>query len=848
FRGIKSRNMNAIRHATQRGIHQLQQLQGHNQGNFDFLMKHRSNPLTIQGLRTNPKDAESHILFFDIEGLIFELHSEEYAKMTPADLEALGVVLANPKDKAAHLDASKKISDFFGIVKNKAGDMEKILKDKDKHGIVQKFKEKTEIVEKKVQAKVESIQKAVETQEEKEDLKSKIASKLEVTHVMEVAQLLLSLLHSWGLDSHLDKVCESQLGLLRPMVPISFGVLSKGGYMSLLLPTWQNNYEIPEGLPIPSSSKKRDIRADLLRQEQLTSIFTSLLHWELSTTLTSNHILALVAMSNTLMSMSSATFLTDSEKAKKLQRLAQRTDSSLATEEEREELIAQHTSQIKQGWSDLSTHHCFQLPEKIEALEPKKFKRPQVEMMAKRWQHHCIEIREAAQQILLGELRRLGPRGRKQLVESWAQYLPLYTHSEPIVQQQNANPAQNVNSTNGQNSTGNGVATNGENQEEDYEEEEEEIIRKPSSLSELKRKQTTAVILLGVIGAEFGQDISQDSPSHQRITNERRKSSVVESFGIANNLARLTSMALAHLLYAPPSAKLPQYTPLRRAAIDLLGRGFTVWEPYLDVSKVLLGLLEISCDGKFVPNLNYKLPLTPQADACRTARHALRLIATARPAAFITTMAREVARYNTMQQNTQAVNVPLTQSVLYRAKSEILQCVEMLIDKMQAEIASLLVEVMDITLHCVDNNELKSRGLAEVCPSICKFNQISHCAQTRRIAVGANNGNLAIYELRQNKCQMIPAHTHPITSLAFSPDGKCLVSYSCSENRLSFWQTSTGMFGLGQSQTRCTKGYSTAPIPDVARLNPMRLAKLVWINNRTVTLLLADGSETRFNV
>lgn len=35
-------------------------------------------------------------------------------------------------------------------------------------------------------------------------------------------------------------------------------------------------------------------------------------------------------------------------------------------------------------------------------------------------------------------------------------------------------------------------------------------MRKPSSLAELKRKQTTAVVLLGVIGAEFGQDISND--------------------------------------------------------------------------------------------------------------------------------------------------------------------------------------------------------------------------------------------------------------------------------------------------------------------------------------------------
>lgn len=116
FRGLRHRNLNAIRHATQRGINQLQQLHAHNNSDNIFLLKNRSSPLTIQGLRTNPKgmvlnnieskkqivknnrinsiellicftDAESHILFFDIEGLIFELHSEEYAAMSPTTLE-----------------------------------------------------------------------------------------------------------------------------------------------------------------------------------------------------------------------------------------------------------------------------------------------------------------------------------------------------------------------------------------------------------------------------------------------------------------------------------------------------------------------------------------------------------------------------------------------------------------------------------------------------------------------------------------------------------------------------------------------------------------------------------------
>ncbi|XP_052130916.1 WD repeat-containing protein 7-like [Frankliniella occidentalis] len=309
-------------------------------------------------------------------------------------------------------------------------------------------------------------------------------------------------------------------------------------------------------------------------------------------------------------------------------------------------------------------------------------------------------------------------------------------------------------------------------------------------------------------------------------------------------------LALTHLLLAPPSPRLPAHTALRRAAVDLIGRGFTVWEPYLDVSKVLIGLLELCCDSdRLVPSMTYGLPLTPAADSSRTARHALTLIATARPAAFITTMAKEVARYNTLQQNAQTLNVNLSNSVLHRAKPEILHAVEHLIDKMPYEMSDFLVEVMDIVLHCLDPGHLKTRSLQDVFPAIRRFNQVSHCSHTRRIAVGAKSGQIALYELRSSKCPMISGHSAPITACAFSPDGKYLASYSCGENRLCFWQqTSTGMFGLGNSQTRCIKSYSTSPLADITRLNPMRLAKLSWTNNRTVSLKLADNSETPFNV
>lgn len=52
---------------------------------------------------------------------------------------------------------------------------------------------------------------------------------------MEIAQLLMSLLYAWGLDFEIDKICETRLGLLRPMIPVSFGVISKGGGYSYVM-------------------------------------------------------------------------------------------------------------------------------------------------------------------------------------------------------------------------------------------------------------------------------------------------------------------------------------------------------------------------------------------------------------------------------------------------------------------------------------------------------------------------------------------------------------------------------------------------------------------------------------
>ncbi|KAG7312713.1 hypothetical protein JYU34_001084 [Plutella xylostella] len=83
--------------------------------------------------------AESHILFFDIEGLIVELLSEEYSAMSPASLEAAGLITSEymkvaALTQSASPDATKRIS-----------------------GILAKMKEGAETMQTKLQAKAEQI-------------------------------------------------------------------------------------------------------------------------------------------------------------------------------------------------------------------------------------------------------------------------------------------------------------------------------------------------------------------------------------------------------------------------------------------------------------------------------------------------------------------------------------------------------------------------------------------------------------------------------------------------------------------------------------------------------------------
>ena len=383
LRGIRHRNMAAIKMATQRGINQLQ---GPGDKQYQYQEKVRAYPLVVDGFRTNQSDAESHILFFDVEALIVQLLTEEYSAMTPGTMEVQGLTNQAEYDKIRSLtkvaspDTAKKITGFLSKVKDtadsriQAGLTNTASPDTQRKltGIMNKVKEGAEKAKGELEKAVKELDKPSDAKPGDENGLRPNSLQLEINLTLEIGQLLLSTLHAWGLDKDLDRVALNKLGLLRPKLSLCFGLVSKTGAMSLLLPTW-----------CPMTSGDHMISSS-------TEYFTSLGHWELSHSLTTQHLLSLIAITNTLMSVSNASFVPEQERRRRLVRQA--THGAMETSNSTDTSFTKQQEQIKTGWSLLSTLHCVLLGEKLTSLGCTKHKKLLVELLAVKWQDRCLQV------------------------------------------------------------------------------------------------------------------------------------------------------------------------------------------------------------------------------------------------------------------------------------------------------------------------------------------------------------------------------------------------------------------------------------------------------------------------
>ena len=232
-----------------------------------------------------------------------------------------------------------------------------------------------------------------------------------------VAQLMISCLHSWDLDPNMDEVCVERLGLLKPVKPVSFGLLTRGNRLSLMLPGWYG--EAGEGRESDAETalkrlspdkaiftefeitKRENEKSNLSFEPNIASALKTCFQsrWQLSSALTTLHLVGLVSVANTLMSMNQISFVPQEKRLA----LVTNTDhdippisSSYAENEQppglsetEVQLAMNHRAHIKAGWSQLAALHCCLL---ADILKISSYKPPLLHILARRWQDRCLEV------------------------------------------------------------------------------------------------------------------------------------------------------------------------------------------------------------------------------------------------------------------------------------------------------------------------------------------------------------------------------------------------------------------------------------------------------------------------
>jgi hypothetical protein len=383
---------------------------------------------------------------------------------------------------------------------------------------------------------------------------------------------------------------------------------------------------------------------------------------------------------------------------------------------------------------------------------------------------------------------------------------------------------------------------------------------------DLKQQQATAVVLLGVIAAEF-QGKHEDKKPKRRSSTGKLTSDDVELDSV---VIQDTAKSLEMLLLERVSDRYTVNSPIRRAMADLMGRGFKHWANHVHAATVLLFLLELSCEtssrlSSYMSEMSTSelLRSQPNATTCQIARHALVLCAMARPIVFISTVAKEI---DVVQPTSfspggipgsprEAGNLAIPphekgtlgmKSIVQRAKKAIIHVLETLTEKMQEDVILQLVDVVDILVHCYEPTYLKTNGLSKLFPSILRFNLVSYCHGPRRLAVGSRRGQVALYELKSAKCQVITAHACPITAVSFTTDGRFLAAYSIGDSKITVWQVAWSFLGLSSVPKLLMTFPTIASSPkSVSQL--LKTVSLVWVSHKKLVLMI-DDKEQQFSL
>ena len=263
--------------------------------------------------------------------------------------------------------------------------------------------------------------------------------------IVNIARLLISCLHAWNLDEQLDKDCESMVGLVRPVKPVSFGLLSRG-CLSLVLPGWglvankpvssetakptrsatimhqptpgmkQEDVDVIDKLiaaggmftdsseregrpPISESVDDRALakvvkpHTQTVTEEGMADIddqseLAVHVRWQMSRSLTTQHLLTVVSITNTLMNQSAGAHALSSSARRVHRKAAPGSDEESDESDGYDSGTVRDDNIIRAVWSRIAALHCVMLPERMD----KYFRSPHLPVLAARFMDPCQAV------------------------------------------------------------------------------------------------------------------------------------------------------------------------------------------------------------------------------------------------------------------------------------------------------------------------------------------------------------------------------------------------------------------------------------------------------------------------
>ncbi|KAJ3415261.1 hypothetical protein HDV05_005271 [Chytridiales sp. JEL 0842] len=360
-----------------------------------------------------------------------------------------------------------------------------------------------------------------------------------------------------------------------------------------------------------------------------------------------------------------------------------------------------------------------------------------------------------------------------------------------------------------------------------------------SRTAKLSKMNYRAAIILGIVGSEMPELLS-----------DRVCKDVAESVDI--------------LLKEDPRG------PYRIVGIELISRGFTTWEPHINGSAVLRTVIQATGLSSTNTGSSSTSPskdggsgvsgVTASPALMNTARQAIVQIASHNVGLFITTITLDFAHGKTPGERIGS-----------------LKLLGMFISKKPLILYEHLHKVVESMIKALDPNMPTMREAvqavvtADFAELVKTYPNVAFHHGSQRLAFGSPDGITSIYDLRTaTRIQILEGHAKSVTAVAFSNDGKLIVTYSLEENSVRFWQLSGGFLNSlvgafsgtggggptaafatvgGVGQMKSFRQFNVGPpevFPSLSAV--LESVKFDWVSDRSVKLFSIKNTELVFTV